>query len=71
VNARVSVAFVAAFSAYWLVALPLDTVSTSAQQLLISLATWMFLAIALALQAPAVRVQVLVLVCVATALEVI
>jgi hypothetical protein len=70
-NARGSIAFVAAFSAYWLVALPLDSVSTSAQQLLISLATWTFLAIALALQAPAVRVQVLVLVCVATALEII
>ena len=70
-SSRGSVAFVAAFSAYWLVALPLDTVSTSTQQLLISLATWTFLVIALALQASAVRVQVLVLVGVATALEII
>jgi hypothetical protein len=71
VSSRGSVTFVAAFIAYWLVALPLDTVSTSAQQLLISLATWTFLAIALAVQAPAVRVQVLVLIGVATALEII
>lgn len=70
-SARGSVAFVVAFVAYWLVALPLDTVSTSAQQLFISLATWIFLAVALTLQPPAVRRQVLVLVCVATALEVI
>jgi len=70
VSSRGSVTFVATFIAYWLIALPLDTVSTSDQQLLISLANWVFLAIALALQAPAVRVQVFVLVCVATALEI-
>jgi hypothetical protein len=71
VSARGSLAFVAAFSAYWIVALPLDSVSSTEQQLLISLATWIFLAVALALQPPAVRRQVLVLVCVATTLEII
>jgi len=71
VSARSSVGFVAAFIAYWLVALPLDSISSAEQQLLISLATWTFLAAALALQAPGVRVQVLTLVCVATALEII
>jgi len=71
VSARGSLAFVAAFSAYWIVALPLDSVSSAEQQLLISLATWIFLALALARQPPAVRRQVLVLVCVATALEII
>jgi hypothetical protein len=70
VSARGSVAFVAAFIAYWLVALPLDSMTGIEQQLLISFATWIFLAVALALQPPAVRVQVLVLVCVATALEI-
>jgi hypothetical protein len=71
VSARGSIAFVAAFIAYWLVALPLDSVAGAEQQLLISFATWTFLAAALALQPPAVRVQVLTLVCVATVLEVI
>ncbi|HEV2010786.1 MAG TPA: hypothetical protein VGS17_07150 [Candidatus Limnocylindria bacterium] len=68
---RGSLAFVGAFTAYWLVALPLDSLSTAGQQLLLSASAWLFLAVALALQAPAVRLQVITLVCVATLLEVI
>ena len=68
---RGSLAFVGAFTAYWLVALPLDSASDAGQQLLLSASAWIFLAAALALQAPAVRVQVATLVCVATVLEVI
>lgn len=68
---RGSLAFVAAFTVYGLVALPLDSVSSGDQQVLLSVSTWVFLAIALALQSPAVRVQVLTLVCVATVVEVI
>ena len=68
---RGSLAFVGAFTAYWLVALPLDSASTAGQQLLLSASAWLFLAVALALQTPAVRVQVITLVCVATVLEVI
>jgi hypothetical protein len=70
-TARGSIAFVTAFTMYWLVALPLDSVSTAGQQLLLSLSAWAFLGVALARQSPAVRLQVLTLVCVATALEVI
>ncbi|MDP9319855.1 MAG: hypothetical protein M3P16_02020 [Chloroflexota bacterium] len=68
---RGSIALVVAFTAYWLVALPLDSVSTAPQQLLLSLSAWVFLAVALALQSPAIRIQVITLVCVATILEVI
>ena len=68
---RGSIALVVAFTAYWLVALPLDSVSSAEQQLLLSLSAWVFLAIALALQSPAVRIQVVTLVCVATILEII
>jgi hypothetical protein len=71
VSARGSIAFIVAFTLYWLVGLPLDAVGGVEQQLLLSLATWIFLAVGLAFQPPAVRVQVLVLVCVATALEII
>jgi hypothetical protein len=71
VSARGSIALVVAFTAYWLVALPLDSVSSAEQQLLLSLSAWVFLAVALALQSPAVRVQVITLVCVATVLEII
>jgi hypothetical protein len=71
VSARASVAFVGAFTAYWLLALPLDSVSTAPQQVLLSLSAWAFLAVALAVQTSAVRVQVITLVCVATILEVI
>ncbi|MHB8631443.1 MAG: hypothetical protein ACYC9W_05905 [Candidatus Limnocylindria bacterium] len=69
-TARGSLAFVGAFTLYWLVALPIDSVSNAQQQLLLSLSAWTFLAVALMLQPPAVRVQVLALVCVATVLEV-
>ena len=68
---RGSLAFVGAFTAYWLVALPLDSASTAGQQLLLSATAWLFLAVALAWQTPSIRVQVMTLVCVATALEVI
>ncbi|MDQ6858157.1 MAG: hypothetical protein M3Z65_04085 [Chloroflexota bacterium] len=70
-STRGSIGLVAAFTAYWLIALPLDSVSTPDQQLLISVSAWLFLAIALAVQSPAVRVQVITLVCVATVLEII
>lgn len=68
---RGSLAFVGAFTAYWLVALPLDSASTVGQQLLLSVSAWLFLGVALALQTPAIRVQVITLVCVATVLEII
>ena len=68
---RGTVALVGAFTAYWLVALPLDSVSTAEGQLLLSLSAWAFPAIALGLQSRAVRAQVITLVCVATVLEVI
>ena len=64
-SVRGSLAFVGAFTAYWLVALPLDSVSSGAQQLLLSVSAWVFLAVALKLQTRAIRVQV------ATTLEVI
>src|SRR5258708_5117231 len=70
VTVRGTLAFVGAFTAYWLVALPLDTVSSPEQQLfLLSTSAWLFLGVALALQPPAIRGQVLVLVCVATVME--
>ncbi|MEP7003165.1 MAG: hypothetical protein ABI888_01365 [Chloroflexota bacterium] len=68
---RGSLAFVGAFTAYWLVALPLDSASSAGQQLLLSISAWLFLGIALRLQSPAVRIQVITLVCVATVLEII
>ena len=68
---RGSLAFVGAFTGYWLVALPLDSASTAGQQILLSVSAWIFLAVALALQPPAIRVQVITLVCVATVLEII
>jgi hypothetical protein len=71
VTTRGSLAFVGAFTAYWLVALPLDSASSAEQQLLLSVSAWLFLGVALALQTRAVRVQVITLVCVATALEII
>jgi hypothetical protein len=71
VSVRGTLALFGAFTAYWLVALPLDSASTADQQLLLAASAWLFLGAALALQSPAVRVQVLVLVVVATTLEVI
>jgi hypothetical protein len=71
VTTRGSIALVVSFTAYWLIALPLDSTSNAEQQLLLSLSAWIFLAIALATQSRAIRVQVITLVCVATVLEVI
>ncbi|HEV2009660.1 MAG TPA: hypothetical protein VGS17_01355 [Candidatus Limnocylindria bacterium] len=70
-STRGSLAFVGAFTAFGLVALPLDSASNASQQLLLSVSAWVFLAIALALQSPAIRVQVITLVCVATVLEIV
>ncbi|MDP9246050.1 MAG: hypothetical protein M3O64_05285 [Chloroflexota bacterium] len=68
---RGSVGLVVAFTAYWLIALPLDSVSSPDQQLLLSVTAWLFLVIALAFQSATVRVQVITLVCVATVLEIV
>lgn len=68
---RGTLGFVGAFTAYWLVALPLDSGSTADQQLLLAASAWIFLGSALALQSPAVRLQVITLVCVATILEIV
>lgn len=68
---RGSLALVAAFTAFWILALPLDRATTEPQQQLLGLAAWAFLIIALARQPREVRLQVIVLVCVATVLEVI
>jgi hypothetical protein len=70
-TARGSVALVGAFTAFWLIALPLDRATTEPQQQLLGLAAWTFLVAALARQPREVRLQVIVLVCVATILEII
>ena len=59
------------FTAYWLVALPLDRATDATQQLALAATAWLVLGVALALQPRDVRVQVAVLVCVATALEIV
>jgi hypothetical protein len=68
-GSRSSLAIVVAFASFVAVALPLDRAITAQQQLLLSLAAWIFLATALLLQPRAIRVQVLTLVAVATVLE--
>ena len=68
---RGSLALVVAFTAFWLVALPLDRGTTELQQQALGLVAWTFLAVALARQPREVRIQVVVLVCVATALEIL
>lgn len=68
---RGSVAYVGAFTAFWLIALPLDAATDLARQALLGLTAWGFLAVAVRLQSPAVRRQVIVLVCVATACEIV
>jgi hypothetical protein len=71
VSVRGSLALVGAFTAFWIVALPLDREATHAGQLLLGVVAWVFLGVSLRLQPPDVRTQVIVLVCVATTLEVI
>jgi hypothetical protein len=66
---RGSVTLVVSFIVFITIALPLDRLSTVAQQLGLSLLAWAFLGIALALQPPAIRVQVVGLVVLATILE--
>ncbi|HEX4744497.1 MAG TPA: hypothetical protein VFW12_07490 [Candidatus Limnocylindria bacterium] len=70
-TARGSLALVVAFTAFWVIALPLDRATTEPQQQLLGLAAWAFLIAALVRQPPGVRAQVIVLVCVATALEIV
>ncbi|MGH2500144.1 MAG: hypothetical protein ACRDF0_08675 [Candidatus Limnocylindria bacterium] len=68
---RATLALLASFTLYWLVALPLDTRTDQIQQAALGVTAWVFLGAALARQRHGVRVQVAVLVVVATALEVI
>ncbi|CAN5271452.1 hypothetical protein BH18ACT12_BH18ACT12_17420 [soil metagenome] len=70
-SVRGSLGLVGAFTAFWIVALPLDRGATEAQQLALGLVAWAFLAVALRVQPREVRTQVLVLVFVATTLEVV
>jgi len=70
-TARGSLTFVSAFTAFWLVALPLDRAGTLDGQHWLGLLAWTCLGIALWLQPGDIRRQVIVLVCVATVLEVI
>jgi hypothetical protein len=70
VSVRGTLAYVAAFTAFCAVALPLDARADRATHLALGLLAWAFLAVALRLQPPAIRLQVVVLVGVATALEV-
>jgi len=70
-SARGTLLYVGAFTAYWLLALPLDAATTLSQQHLLGLSAWAFLGVALALQTRAIRLQVGVLVVVATVLEVL
>ena len=70
-TARGSLALVAAFTAFWVIALPLDRATTEPQQQALGLAAWAFLIVALAREPRHIRAQVIVLVCVATALEVL
>ncbi len=69
-SVRGTLAYVGAFTAFWLAALPLDARADAAGHTALGLLAWALLAVALRLQPPAIRVQVIVLVCVATALEV-
>jgi hypothetical protein len=68
---RGTLALLAAFTAFVAVALPLDQHTDLAQQSLLGLTAWLFLAVALRLQPREIRAQVLVLIGVATVLEVI
>ncbi len=68
---RGTLAYVGAFTAFWLIALPLDAGTDHVRQALLGLTAWAFFGIVLWSQPPDVRRQVIVLVCVATVLEVI
>ncbi len=68
---RGTLALLGGFTAYWLVALPLDRATDATQQLALAATAWLVLGVALALQPRDVRVQVFVLVCVATVLEIV
>jgi hypothetical protein len=70
-SVRGSLAYALAFAGFVAIALPLDRATSTAQQAMLGLAAWAFLAVALRLQPAAVRVQVATLVVLATALEVI
>lgn len=70
-TARGSLALVGAFTAFWLVALPLDRLTDATTQLGLGVLAWSFLVVALRWQAREVRLQVAVLVAVATVLEVL
>jgi hypothetical protein len=71
VTTRGTLILLGGFTAYWLVALPLDRATDASQQLVLAATAWLVLASALALQPRDVRVQVAVLVCVATVLEIV
>jgi len=68
---RGTLALLGGFTAYWLVALPLDRATDATQQLGLAATAWLVLGVALTLQPRGVRVQVAVLVCVATVLEIV
>lgn len=70
-STRGTLALLAAFTGFWLMALPLDTGTTHLQQAALGLSAWLFLILALRHQPPHIRLQVAVLVAVATVLEVI
>lgn len=66
---RGTLALLGAFTAFCLVALPIDVRTTPAEHAALGLTAWVFLAVALRMQPRDVRIQVAVLVCVATILE--
>ena len=70
-STRGTLALLGAFTTYVAIALPFDRNTDAAQQAVLGLTAWAFLAIALRLQPRDVPVQVLVLVALATVLEVI
>jgi hypothetical protein len=69
VTPRGSIGLVLSFVVLVALGLPLDRSTTAAQQAVLSLLPWTFLAIALILQPPAIRLQVGTLVVLATILE--
>jgi hypothetical protein len=69
VTTRGTLWLVATFAAFIAVAFPLDRGTTEAQQAVLGLSAWAFLAVALRPQSREIRVQVIVLVGVATVLE--